>query len=193
MKRVDARGLTCPLPVIEAKKALRKMDEGQLEVVVDNIISLQNLEKMAEQTGLSYSTETGDDGYVIRIFAKTKKSRSSPLPALGKTVVVISSELMGGGDPDLGAILMKAFLFALSEQDQDPDKILLYNSGVKLAVEGSDSLADLQKMEKRGTEILSCGVCLDFYQLTEKVKVGRISNMYELVQSQTDAGRIIRL
>jgi selenium metabolism protein YedF len=109
-----------------------------------------------------------------------------------KTVVVLSSDTMGSGDQDLGRVLMKGFVFALTELDRLPDKILLYNSGVKLSVAGSDSLGDLQKLEERGVEILNCGTCLNFFNLTNELAVGSVTNMYEIVQSQMEAGTIIQ-
>lgn len=194
-KTVDARGLACPLPVIEAKKALMQ-NPPVLEVVVDNEISLQNLEKMARQMGLAYelNTESADE-YIITITAGEVAEGDQPQGSQEhseNTIVVISSDQMGAGDPELGRILMKSFVYALTELAQMPKKVLLYNGGVKLAVEGSDSLADLQKLAEQGVEILSCGTCLDFYQLTSKLGVGSITNMYEIAQSQFDASKIIR-
>ncbi|NMB02789.1 MAG: sulfurtransferase-like selenium metabolism protein YedF [Firmicutes bacterium] len=189
-KTVDARGMNCPLPVIEAKKALQET-QGQLEVIVDNTIALQNLEKMAKQMGLEYKLETRSEAeHAITItvgFAETKSQVKQ-----NQTVVVISSDQMGSGDPDLGRVLMKSFIYALTELEELPTKVLLYNGGVKLAIQGSDSLGDLQKLAQRGVEILSCGTCLSFYQLTEKLGVGSITNMYEIVQSQMEATNIIR-
>lgn len=106
--------------------------------------------------------------------------------------MVLASDQMGFGGEELGRILMKGFVYALTELDILPDKILLYNSGVKLAVRGSDSLGDLQKLEKQGVEILNCGTCLDFYQLSDQVAVGSVTNMYEIAESQMKAGTIIQ-
>lgn len=197
-KTVDATGLACPLPVIETKKALREVSEGQLEVVVDNIISLQNLEKMARQMGLTYSLETVHDfKHIIHITVGAttaenlaRKEELTPAALAGNTVVVLSSDAMGSGDDELGRALMKSFIYALTELDRLPGKVLLYNSGVKLSVTGSDSLADLRKLEEQGVEILNCGTCLSFFSLTDQLGVGTITNMYEIVQCQMDARNI---
>lgn len=192
MKRtLDATGLSCPLPVLEAKKALREMETGQLEVVVDNIIALQNLEKMAKQMGLTHELQTIDeDRHTIVI--NLGDGEAHPRTSRGETVVVLASDQMGSGDPELGRVLMKSFIYALSELEELPAKVLLYNSGVKLAVEGADTLGDLRKLAERGVEILSCGTCLNFFNLTEQLGVGAVTNMYEIVQSQMAAGRIVR-
>ena len=192
MKRtLDATGLSCPLPVLEAKKALREMETGQLEVVVDNIIALQNLEKMAKQMGLTHELQTIDeDRHTIVI--NLGDGEAHPRTSRGETVVVLASDQMGSGDPELGRVLMKSFIYALSELEELPAKVLLYNSGVKLAVEGADTLGDLRKLAERGVEILSCGTCLNFFNLTEQLGVGAVTYMYEILQSQMAAGRIVR-
>lgn len=200
MKRtVDATGLACPLPVIETKKALKDMSQGVLEVIVDNVISLQNLEKMAKQMGLSYTLETESDTrhsiYMTvgeGVVEEPRAEGREPEIVSGTKVVVLSSETMGSGDDKLGRVLMKGFIYALTELDRLPDKVLLYNSAVKLSVKGSDSLIDLQKLADAGVEILNCGTCLNFYELTEELAVGSVTNMYEIVQSQMEAGTIIR-
>lgn len=196
-KQLDVRGLSCPLPVIEARKVLKSMTTGSLEVLVDNEIAIKNLEKMAGQMGLKYGLEQSvPEEYRIRIFLKevgedpSEKSQSEKIQA-GK-VVVITSEFMGGGDPTLGKILLKGFIYTLTELEQYPEKVLLYNSGVKLAIGGSDSLTDLKKLEDNGVEILSCGTCLDFYQITGDLSVGSVTNMYEIAQSMMGANEIIQ-
>src|SRR5690554_2593 len=180
-KTVDATGLSCPLPVIETKKALKEMSRGELEVIVDNTIALQNLEKMAKQMGLDHQLETiNENKHIIRILVgdtageEARDVEAAPNVS-GKTVVVLSSDTMGSGDQDLGRVLMKGFVFALTELDRLPDKVLLYNSGVKLSVAGSDSLGDLQKLEERGVEILNCGTCLNFFNLTNELAVGSVT------------------
>ncbi|MCK9525757.1 MAG: sulfurtransferase-like selenium metabolism protein YedF [Limnochordia bacterium] len=198
-KTVDATGLACPLPVIETRKALKEMSAGVLEVIVDNVVSLQNLEKMAKQMDLIHRLETtSDDQHSIYITvdettgeAQDTERQESPASA-GTTVVVLSSDTMGSGDDKLGRVLMKGFVYALTELDRLPDRVLLYNSAVRLSVQGSDSLADLQKLAEQGVEILNCGTCLNFYNLGEELRVGSVTNMYEIVQSQMEATSIIR-
>lgn len=195
---LDVRGLACPLPVIETRKILSSMTTGMLEVIVDNEIPLQNLEKMATQLNLQYERGKVEEGeWRLRIFladndaekgeAKTKTKRCGQ----GK-IVLIPSEYMGTGDPVLGEILLKGFIYTLTELEEFPEKILLYNSGVKLAIKGSESVQDLIKLADAGVEILSCGTCLDFYQVTSDLQVGKVTNMYEIAQSTMEASLIIQ-
>ena len=107
-------------------------------------------------------------------------------------MVVISSAAMGNGNDELGHTLMKGFLYALSQLEKLPEKILFYNGGVTWTTEGSDSLEDLRSMEEQGVEILSCGTCLNFYGLTDKLKVGSVTNMYDIVESMAKADKVIR-
>ncbi len=199
--KIDARGKQCPLPVIETKDALKLAAPGEeIEVTVDNEIAAQNLRKLAEQKSLSYKSEKiGDREYLVKISAS-----DSPVPeaieedapnlcCLGQgTVVVISSEIMGSGDDTLGKLLMKGFVFALSKQENPPATILLYNGGAKLSCKGSESLEDLKSLESRGATILTCGTCLNFYGLSEKLAVGTVTNMYDIADRLARAALIIR-
>ena len=99
---------------------------------------------------------------------------------------------MGKGDVELGRILMKGFIYTLSEIEELPKTILFYNEGVKLAIEGAESLQDLKSLEERGVEILSCGTCLNFYGITEKLRVGSVTNMYTILERQMKATRVIK-
>ena len=92
----------------------------------------------------------------------------------------------------MGKILMKSFLYALTQQDELPDTILCYNGGAKLTCEGSESLEDLKDLAARGVEILTCGTCLNFYGITEKLQVGSVTNMYDIVERMSSADRVIK-
>ena len=115
------------------------------------------------------------------------------VPAAQKTtVVVISADHMGEGDEELGRILIKGFIFALTQQEHLPSTILFYNGGAKLTCEGSESLEDLKDLAARGVEILTCGTCLNFYGITEKLQVGSVTNMYDIVERMSSADRVIK-
>lgn len=204
--RLDERGKACPLPVIETKKALERCKAGEIiEVIVDNEIAVQNLSKMANHKGLKNESEQlAPREYLVKIIsdgAKTEQEEIEPeceecQPVEDRkkrgTVVVLSSREMGVGEEALGKLLMKGFVYALTEQDNAPDTVLLYNGGAYLSCEGSDSLADLQILEKNGTEILTCGTCLNHYGLSEKLAVGGVTNMYEIVEKMSEAEKIIK-
>lgn len=205
MKTVNALGEVCPIPIVMTKNAIREMTEaGKLEVLVDNETSVQNLMKMAKQKGYPATSEKLEEGkyhVLMDIPAGAEKEMEETVetcPSAGQkekrenTVVVISSGQMGNGDDELGGILIKAFTFALTQMDKLPSTMLFYNGGVKLTCEGSPLLEDLKTLEAEGVEILSCGTCLGFYGLKEKLAIGSVSNMYEIVEKQMNADRILR-
>ncbi len=200
-EKLDARGKACPIPVVEAMKLLATLHEGDtLEVEVDNSIAVQNLSKMAEQKQFPVAAEKIDEhDYKVTMTVTGTSSGETAETAecmsdirLDKTVVVLSSNKMGEGDEQLSRALMKGFIYALTEQDHLPETILLYNSGVNLSVEDSESLADLKLLESQGVEILNCGTCLNHYGLTEKLGVGSVTNMYVIVEKQMQAAKIVK-
>ena len=200
MLKVDARGDACPLPVVKAKKALSELKgTGQVEVLVDNEIAVQNLTKMAQQKNYQYSAEKlADREY--RVLFTVGKAASVPTEeapvcvpdARTDTVVVIASDQMGDGAEELGKALLKAFVFALTQQDRLPKTVLFYNGGASLSCEGSPMLEDLKALEAQGVEILTCGTCLNFYGLTDKLAVGSVTNMYTIVEKLTQAGNVVK-
>lgn len=203
MEQVDARGQACPLPVVRAKKALTAMDAGRLEVLVDNATAADNLESLARALKCTAHREDRDDGTFAVTLSKGADIVDASQAALeaepaaafegeAASVVVIASEFMGAGDDELGAVLMKGFVFALTQLDQLPSTVLLYNSGVKLACEGSASLEDLASLQRAGVEVMSCGTCLAHFGLTERLAVGEVTNMYAIVEKQAAATTVIR-
>lgn len=221
---LDVRGKACPIPVIETKKLLGKIQSGEMagdtvEVSVDNYVAVQNLKKMADQKKLPIASDKLNENHYVVTFMlnsindenpgkQANQSNQSghtdssgtqdesadciPNSILQKTVVVLSSDQMGEGDSKLGRVLMKGYIYALTELEQLPGTIMLYNSGARLSVEGSDSLADLKLLESQGVEILTCGTCLNHFGLTDKLKVGSVTNMYVIVEKQMEATKILR-
>lgn len=198
---LDGRGKACPLPVIEAKKVLDTLLEGDsLEVAVDDFVAVQNLRKLAEQKHYACSSDKmAEDNFLVTLTVTGTSGKETadsiefiPDSRVPKIVVVLSSDKMGEGDEKLGHTLMKGFIYALTEQDQLPETIIMYNSGSYLAVEDSDSLADLKLLESQGVEILTCGTCLNHYGLTEKLSVGSITNMYVIAEKQMEAKMIVK-
>lgn len=190
MVKVDAIGQVCPVPIIMTKNALKDIEEGQVEVSVDNRISLENLQKMSKEMGYDYTVE--ESGDIFKIVINKMRESVELRESEENTVVVIDSLHMGKGDVELGRILMKGFIYTLSEIEELPKTILFYNEGVKLAIEGAESLQDLKSLEERGVEILSCGTCLNFYGITEKLRVGSVTNMYTILERQMKATRMIK-
>lgn len=192
MKVLDCRGLECPLPVVKTKEELKK--EESIRVLVDNSVAVENLTKFANVKG--FESRNGNEGkdYFVEISKNGKIDETvveiTPCTT-GKMVVVFSSDKMGS-NPDLGKILMKAFVFALTKQDVLPDTLIFYNEGVKLTTEEGDILKDIQALETQGVEVVSCGTCLEFFGLKEELKVGSITNMYDIVERQEQAAKIIK-
>ncbi len=191
MLKIDARGKVCPIPVIETKKALRSADGAKGAVVlVDNLIATQNLSKMAAQMKLASSvTKHSEDEYEVVISPSEASdtkidsvTENKPIQSSDRYVVAIASDKMGDGDDELGKKLLEGFIYSLTEQDVLPDVVLFYNSGVRMTTENQKSIDDLNRLRNLGTEILSCGLCLNYYHLTEKLGVGEVTNMYRITE-----------
>ncbi len=185
--KVDALGDACPLPVVKAKKAISELQgAGQVEVLVDNEIAVHSAEKLEERKYRVLFTL----GEVVSAPAEDAPVCTSD--ARTDTVVAISAAVMGDGSEELGKTLLKAFVFALTQQDKLPKTILFYNGGAALTCEGSAMLEDLKALEAQGVEILTCGTCLNFYGLTEKLAVGSVTNMYTIAEKLTQAGNVVK-
>ena len=201
-KIIDCKGMACPLPVVNAKKAAEELNTGDmLTVLVDNEIAVQNLTRLAEHKGFGVSAEKrAEKEYAVIMTisgAVTEETKEETVACVMDSrrkgmLVVLSGSEMGTGDPKLGKNLMKAFVFALTKQDQLPDTILCYNTGASLTCEGADTLEDLKLLESEGVTILTCGTCLDFYGLKEKLAVGGVTNMYDIVERMERAAQIIK-
>ena len=214
MITVDAMGDACPIPVVKTKKALGEMNgSGEIEVLVDNETAVKNVTKMARSTGASAQSEQlGDKKYRVLITVgeetyvkhKENKNRKEHAPDASdareaaacqtcvSTVVVVSSDRMGDGSDELGHILMKSFVFAVTQLDDLPDKMVFYNGGAKLTIEGSECLEDLKALSNQGVEIMTCGTCLDYYGIKDKLAVGSVTNMYSIVETLQSAVNVIR-
>ncbi len=206
MIRVNAMGDACPIPVVKTRNAIKGMKEpGEVEIFVDNEIAVQNLTKMANQKGYDVKSEKLEEqkySVVMTIKEITveaeeevqkKEEENCQVDSRKKnTVVVISSSKMGEGNEELGGVLIKGFVYALTQQDELPGTMLFYNGGAKLTCEDSEVLEDLKSLEALGVEILTCGTCLNYYGLTEKLAVGSVTNMYVIAEKMTQAGLIIK-
>ncbi len=191
---IDARGLACPQPVMLTKNKMKGCSE--IEILVDNETALENIKRLADSSGWLFENTPSGDNY--KIFLKSSDTQTTDVPqnfitscSIGETVVVFSSDKMGKGDDDLGAILMKAFIHTLTSVEPIPSKLLFYNSGVILTADGSGVVDDLQVLNEKGVEILICGTCVNYYNIGDKIKTGTISNMLDILDSMNKAGRTI--
>lgn len=199
MITVNAMGDACPIPVIKTKKAIEALNGSEtIEVLVDNEIAVQNVTKMASSVGGQVTSEKlGESEFKVVIqmgdapVSEACEEAADAQSAIDNTVVVIASDRMGSGNDELGKVLIKGFIFAVTQLDTLPKAMLFYNGGAVLTTEGSDSLEDLRHLEEEGVEILTCGTCLDYYGLKDKLAVGSVTNMYSIVETQAKAGKII--
>lgn len=206
MKLVNGVGEACPVPVIMTKKAIAESGQDPIEVLVDNEAAVQNVCRFADSVG--YGTEVSKEEGVFHIMLRKgegtenasvsagEQQAAGPVvrasDASGKTVVVLSSDMMGSGEDALGRTLMKGFVFALTQLDSLPDTILLYNTGAKLSIAGSESLQDLITLEQAGVTVMTCGNCLKYFDIEDQLAVGQITNMYSIVEEMRNATRILR-
>jgi selenium metabolism protein YedF len=189
---VDARGLTCPQPVILTKKAMEGPGGNDLVTIVDQMVALENVSKLAKSQGYQTEIEQKDDDYYIHMTRMSNPDEDENGPS-ESVAILIRSNLFGQGEAELGQVLMKSFLFSLNELDVRVTHIIFMNSGIFLTIEGSPVLENLKALEEKGVEILSCGTCLDFYQAKDKLAVGSVTNMYTALEILTSAGRGITL
>jgi len=190
---VDARGLACPQPVVNTKRALEAAGEGVVVTIVDNEVARDNVVRFARSQGLRAEVEEKGSEYYIRIsrtgFAELSQQAN---PALVE-VLLVTGAALGRGDEELGRVLMQSFLATLAQSEHVPRKILLLNSGVRLACEGSPVLDSLLALESKGVEIVACGTCLDYYGLKESLCVGSVTNMYSIVEALAEAEKVLHL
>jgi selenium metabolism protein YedF len=190
--------MSCPQPVLETKKALEKSGPEGVLILVDNPASKENVRRFAESQGYQVDITEEQGAFRLRL-QKAGTIRKDPvreeIKVEGETlwVVFIESDSIGRGSDELGRILMRSFLHTLAEAEFKAAKIILVNSGVKLTCEGSEVLEDLRHLSGQGTEILSCGTCLDYFGLKTKLQVGRISNMYEILSSLAQATKVLKM
>lgn len=202
MIKIDNRGLNCPEPVIRTKKALSENPEGVISIV-DHESARENVIRMARKEGYNARWEEKEGAYhiYITIGEPSPALAEEPEPVLSATgagvlqkqVILIGTDQLGRGSEELGRLLMRNFIYTLSSCKDRPRAIVFINSGVKLCAEGSPVLEELQTLQKQGTAILVCGTCLDYYELKERLSVGRVSNMYEIADLLTTAARVLSL
>lgn len=200
MKIVDARGKVCPQPVIMTKN-VADAGENEITVIVDNETSKANVLKFGNKLQFNTSVELKEDGIYIYLdkdkvvtdcdIAIEEAVEDSIKKESDKKGYVIGSDKLGKGSDDLGKVLMKGFIYTLSETKPYPSFLMFLNSGVKLTTTGSESLDDLKKMEAAGVKIVSCGTCLDFFEIKGNLEVGSVTNMYDIVETMSESDNAI--
>lgn len=190
---IDCKGLQCPMPVVKTKKYFDSIESGDSTIIVDNLVAKNNIVKLAEGSGYTSTVEEKQQLYYINITKEKPDSVKVEIKEKKKFTLVVSTDKLGLGDDKLGDMLMKSYIFALSEADSIPTDLLFINGGVKLTIDSSQVLDSLKKLIERGTNILVCGTCLDFYYIKDKLSIGEITNMYTIVQLMNNADNTIKL
>ena len=200
--QVDAMGDACPIPVVKTLKALRELGgAGTVVTLVDNEVAVQNLTRLAHEKGCEVASEQlGEKRYRVTLTVPEgvevadgeAEAATCLVPAERNLVIQVSSDAMGAGSDELGRNLMKAFVYAVTQQDELPATMLFYNGGAHLTCEGSHCLDDLKALAEQGVEILTCGTCLNHYGIADKLAVGEVTNMYVICQKLEQASHVVR-
>lgn len=202
--RIDARNLTCPKPVVMTLEALPKLAAGEkLEVVVNDSVAVGNLTRLADQKNCELTTQANGDETTLTLVPReqVQSDRSAldeaadlcQIPDTSSSVIAFGADHMGEGNDELGKILVKGLIYALAHQDKVPKKLIFFNGGARLTCESSESVDDLKELEKRGCVVLTCGTCLDYYGIREKLAVGGVTNLYEIAQTLSSNPGVSRI
>ncbi len=189
---IDARGMACPMPVVNTKKILETIREGSVTTIVDNDTAKENVVALARSMCCEVDVQQKDSEFYIQI-TKKETCLSTKEQETRNTVILVASKELGRGSAELGEILMKSFLFTLLEGEELPSSMLFINSGVYLTGDTSPVLEHLINLHQRGVEILSCGTCLDYFKIKEKLCVGQVTNMYTILEKMNKADKVISL
>lgn len=201
--RIDARGLACPKPLIETRKVISKTSNDLVEVLVNNETAADNISRMARDLGWSVAASDGPAGEIHIVLGRGKEPAPAQVSAISEEpvakvrgepelVVLVASDRMGDGPAELGSDLMQSFIETLLSVSPQPAAVMFINTGVKLSAGDTPVAKELQELADQGAVILSCGKCLDFFDLKELLRVGEVSNMWEIVSLMASADRVLR-
>lgn len=195
MKKINATGKPCPIPVIETKKAIRELENsgGLLEVTVDNELAIENIKKMTDSLDnieiIDYTVKQNYRTLCLNVLVNEQKSQLIST----ELVIGFGSNQMGSGSEELGKVLLKSYIHSLTELDNLPTHLFFFNSGAKLTNQNSNTLEDLRYLLEKGAKISTCGACLDFYKIKETLALGEITNMYTICETMASATKVITL
>jgi selenium metabolism protein YedF len=192
METIDCRNLPCPAPVIAVKKALQ--GHREIQVLLDDGAPRENVARFSRNRGCQVTEEQDGNGWILTISGNPGAMQSaSPPGQQGERVLLVTSDRLGDGPEELGRLLMKNFIHTLLETEELPSRMLFMNRGVLLTCEGSETLEALEKLRGMGVGILSCGLCLDFFNVKDKLRTGAITNMLATAEYLLSAGLVIKL
>lgn len=203
MVELDGFGKPCPMPLVMCKK---EIDAGNTEIAikVDNDTAVKNITRLAKKKGLGFSVTDIEGGFLIQMGGELSPE-DSQAPAAAPAAcsiqggacgysVFIGKDFVGDGDPELGRNLMKMAIFTLNQAEVPPMNLLFMNAGVKLLCSDEPQVIDsVREMMDKGTDVLVCGTCLNFYGVAEQLKVGEVSNMYDILERMHESAKVITL
>jgi selenium metabolism protein YedF len=192
MKELDVRGMACPMPVVSVKRALEG-EQDSLKVLLDDGAPRENVKRFAEGRGYQVQEASVEGGFSLTISGAEKRETKAAAVKGGATVMLIGSDRLGDGPEELGRLLMKNFIITLLDLPEPPDRMLFLNTGVLLTAEGSEVIEALEALGNRGVEVLSCGVCLDYFKKKESLAAGAVTNMFTIAESLLTARSVVRL
>jgi selenium metabolism protein YedF len=203
METLDMRGKPCPIPVVNAKKALAGQGTQGVAVIVDNFVAVQNLEKMAKGSGWGFSyVEDGEAQYTVTVVkdpnqvpaeAPADLPRAAAVDGKKGPVVLVTADSMGRGSEELGRLLIKGFIFSLTQLNPLPEAVIFLNGGAHLTTEGAATVNDLKTLLEQGVEVYTCGTCANFYKLTDALAVGSITDMMNITSKLAKASSVITI
>lgn len=202
MKILDAKGLKCPMPLIETKKALKEIEKDEtLKIIVDNQTSVKNVEHFLTDNGME--VERSEKNGIFEIVVNKQEGDldnvvaeaycSTPAEVDNSYVVMFAKDRLGEGSEELGNVLVAGLLNTIKERDVLPEKIIFINSGVNLVLNGSPALQLLKQLADKNVDLVSCGTCLDYFEKMDELALGRVSNMHEILESMLAAGKVINI
>lgn len=199
-KIVDARGKLCPQPLIMTRAAIKESARGErIEVYTDNEMACINIMNYLSELDIAPVVKDGE-GYRILSFDNNGASPGDvavSCPSERKVsgdecrVVVLKSDVMGSGDTELGALLLRSYLNTLTAMETQPRYILAYNSGIKCAMKGSDTAVALSTLVEKGVKVVLCGTCVDYYGVKDEIAVGEIGNMLRIAEILSEASAVV--
>lgn len=199
IKEIDCRGLACPSPVLQTKKAIEREHASLIRVIVDNQAAKQNVSRFLQSQEFDVTVE--GDGKLFHVLGRGRQGTIKEAETLEKKLdaeekkimVMMATDRMGFGDDELGKKLIVNFISTLKEMGHELWRLVLVNNGVKLTIADSPVLSDLKGLQKDGVTILVCGTCLEHFQLLEKKLVGETTNMLDIVTAMQVADKVINI
>ncbi|MEI6826707.1 MAG: sulfurtransferase-like selenium metabolism protein YedF [Desulfuromonadales bacterium] len=205
MNELDCRGMNCPAPVLHVRDTLAQEALHDISVLVDNEAARQNVSRFLEHQ--NYQVHSEGEGELFRVVGTRGEGASSnfsapasslpvaPKPATGskKIMVLITSTHMGHGDDGLGDMLMFNFIKTLKEMGADLWRVAFVNSGVSFTAEGSEAVPLLQELAANGVQIAACGACLAYFHILDKLQVGEVTNMLDIVTGMQQADSVVTI